>query len=49
MVSEGDYFERDMDCNTIGYLVCFSKPLVGYFLIRLHTSSIAVAVSTSSS
>jgi hypothetical protein len=47
--SEGDYFERDLDCNTIGYLVCFSQPLAGYFLIRPYTSSIAVAVGTSSS
>jgi hypothetical protein len=33
-VYERDYFEGDLDWNTIGWLVCFSQPLVRYFLIR---------------
>jgi hypothetical protein len=36
VVSEGDYFEGNYDCNTKGQFVSFSGLLVGYFLIRAH-------------
>jgi hypothetical protein len=27
VLCNGDYFEGDQDCNTIGYSACFSLPL----------------------